>query len=1273
MRSRLLEAIVGVILLMSCATNIVSAGFQIENQPIGSFAAWATAGGVEITQGDFNGDGRLDVALVRRDCGWATLPVAFTNEDGSYEISNANVGSFAHWAAHSGAKVLTGDFNSDGLSDIALVRQDSGWGSIPIAFSNGDGTFRITNQGVESFPAWATNAGVKVLTGDFNGDERTDVALIRQEGGWGTVPIAFSNGDGTFNVTNGNVGSFAGWAATPGVKVVTGDFNGDARIDVALVRQEDGWGTIPIAFSNGDGTFSIVNGSAGSFAGWAATSGVKVLTGDFNGDARTDVALIRQESGWSTVPIAFSNGDGTFNITNGSVGSFAGWAATSGVKVLTDDFNGDGQADIGLIRQAAGWGSLPVALSVSEGVFQITNSPVGAFAGWAATSGVQVIGGDFSRDGRADVGLVRLTSGWGTLPTALSNSAKVVNMIPRVVSGETNQDSEPFLAVNPTDTQLLAASAFTPNPAGATPGTAPIFTSYNGGQAWNLENAVTSQTMTGDITHAFPKNNSGSFAIVNSGIGNFATWATTSGVQVLDGDFNGDDLTDVALVRQESGWATLPLAITNEDGSYNITNANVGSFASWAATSGVKLLKGDFNGDNRTDVALIRQESGWGTVPVAFSNGDGTFNITNGNVGPFAGWAATNGVTVLTGDFNSDDRTDVALIRQESGWDTVPIAFSNGDGTFNITNGNVGSFAGWAATNGVKVLTGDYNGDDRTDVALIRQEDGWGTVPIAFSAGDGSFSVTNGYVGSFAGWATVSGVKVLTGDFNSDSHTDVALIRQESGWGTVPVAFSNGDGSFTVTNGNAGPFAGWAATSGVRVVTGEFNGDGRTDLALVRQTPGWATVPIAFSDGLGGYRIDNRGVGNFADWAATSGAQILSGDFTGDSRTDLALLRRTSGWNTLPTASPLESLYAGILRRPGSLLLNELVTRNIDSPAAMTVQSSRSRVDQPFVQASTGGGSDRVYVGNNDFNAASGRTATVDVSLNGGQTYNSIRIEPRSTGTAGQDGPSVRPSVAHDGTVYVAYFGWRAFNNSTSTATSDIVVVRDDNGATGANPFRDLMGTDGSFGRRVVQSRSIPWQNTGALGQERIGSTLSIAVDPNESDIVYVAWADRVGTGDIYTVHVRRSTDRGVTWSGDLRTVTDATCIAISVAENGTVGFLYHQLTGTGVNQRWVARFEQTRDAFANRRDTILSTVPAKTPVAQFLPYLGDYNFVLATGNEFRGVFSANNAPDVDNFPEGIRYQRHADFDSHTLNDGSGNNVAISIDPFYFAVPAIRQ
>jgi hypothetical protein len=363
-------------------------------------------------------------------------------------------------------------------------------------------------------------------------------------------------------------------------------------------------------------------------------------------------------------------------------------------------------------------------------------------------------------------------------------------------------------------------------------------------------------------------------------------------------------------------------------------------------------------------------------------------------------------------------------------------------------------------------------------------------------------------------------------------------------------------------------------------------------------------------------------------------------------------------------------LHAGILKRPGGLLLNILRADDFLSPNLMTVQVSREQVDQPFVQAHRTQNSDRVYVGNNDFGLGS-RTAAVDVSTDDGATYTRVPLEPRNT--AGQNGPSIRPSVAvRDGTVYVAYFGWRSFINSV--ATSDIVVARDDRGGTGASPFQDLKDpSDNQPGRIVVSGVSIPWSNAGTLGFERIGSTLSIAADPTNSAIVYVAWADRVGDGDIYSIHVRGSTDRGATWSGDLRRIRNATAFALAIADNGTVGLLFQEYTGSGTGSRWRTHLLQTRDRFNTVVDTVLADVPGDSPPRQFLPYLGDYNFMLAVENEFRGIFSTNNAPVLGNFPS-VRpvYQRRADFTTGRLLDAAGGTVNVSIDPFFFSATAIQ-
>jgi hypothetical protein len=385
-----------------------------------------------------------------------------------------------------------------------------------------------------------------------------------------------------------------------------------------------------------------------------------------------------------------------------------------------------------------------------------------------------------------------------------------------------------------------------------------------------------------------------------------------------------------------------------------------------------------------------------------------------------------------------------------------------------------------------------------------------------------------------------------------------------------------------------------------------------------------------------------------------------------------------SGTNdiTLQFGGTSNVLYAGILRPTSTddTRLNILRTSSYADPIPMTVLINRSSggIDQPYVRATTVAsgpdkGKDRLYVGDNYSTLSSGRTATIDQSLDAAAsapTFKSVRIEPRAT--AGQDGPPVRPAIHSDGTVYAAYHAWRSFNDRTGAGVADVVVVRDDQGGSGAAPFTDLVDpADAAVGVRVVQGAKFNFD--GFLGLQRTGGDVSIAVDPTDSDRVYLAYND--DQGPIYMLHLLRSTDRGRTWSSDLRTHHNALNPALAVNGEGTVGLLYQQLTGSGAAERWVTTLEtQKRHGGAWKR-VVLATTPASTPAKQFDPYLGDYDHLTAVGKDFLGVFSANNTPRKSNFPHGVTYQRNANFATNTLLDVDNvTPVKPSIDPFFFKV-----
>jgi hypothetical protein len=372
---------------------------------------------------------------------------------------------------------------------------------------------------------------------------------------------------------------------------------------------------------------------------------------------------------------------------------------------------------------------------------------------------------------------------------------------------------------------------------------------------------------------------------------------------------------------------------------------------------------------------------------------------------------------------------------------------------------------------------------------------------------------------------------------------------------------------------------------------------------------------------------------------------------------------------TLRFATTGGMLYAGVLWGTGSVIalinFDILRTKDFSGLTTMTQLATRKNDDQPFVQAATvpsgpDAGKDRLYVGSND-HAPPNVPATVDLSLDAAAaapTTSTFVIEGR---TVTRDGFQTRPAVHPNGTVYAIFYAL------LKDGSFDVVIVRDDNWASSGTPFNALIDTgDLNQGVRIATGVNNPFLSL-FLGQQRIGGDLSIAVDPNDSATVYVCYGDQ--QGGTYSLFVRKSTDSGATWSGNLRTIANATNPALAINSKGRLGLLYQQVTGLPDRQRWETIVELTTNDFASTTSYVLANTPANTPAATFNPYIGDYLYMLAVGISFYGIFSANNKPDLANFPNGVSYQRNKNFGTKTLlGPNNVTPVDVSIDPFFFKI-----
>ena len=282
-------------------------------------ARWAHAAGAIAIPGDFNRDGKTDIAFHNPGSTWRTVPVLQSRGDGTWAMYNRVVPS---WANAENVIAVAGDFNNDRYDDIAFYSPGSSWTTVPILFGYGDGYWQDANKSV---PSWANMAGVIAKAGDFDGDDATDLAFYWPGSPWMTVPLLLSNPDGTWRSKTAAVPA---WANAPGAVAIVGDYDGSGTDDIAFHGRGEGWAYLPVLFSEGDGTWTAHQGAANSVVN---DGGVSAVSGDFNKDGLLDLAFHRNDSAWNSVPVLLSDGLGDWKWANDYTPT---WTNTAGARAL---------------------------------------------------------------------------------------------------------------------------------------------------------------------------------------------------------------------------------------------------------------------------------------------------------------------------------------------------------------------------------------------------------------------------------------------------------------------------------------------------------------------------------------------------------------------------------------------------------------------------------------------------------------------------------------------------------------------------------------------------------------------------------------------------------------------------------------------------------------------------------------------------------------------------------------------------------------------------
>ena len=291
------------------------------------------ASNCSMAVGDFNHDGKAD--LVETSDFDNTVIVLLGNGDGTFAPASGSpitVGQFPE-------AVAVGDFNKDGVPDLAVANANDN--TVSILLGNGDGTFTAAAAvPTGGFPFYLAVA-------DFNQDGAADIAVSNEADS--TVSVLFGNGDGTFNPGS----PIPGFNYNP-AQVVAADFNGDGYPDLAVadfipVNQNppipDRTSNVVVMLGNpdGSGTFTPAPGSPITVGLYA----LSLVAADFNQDGHTDLAV--DNYGVNTTPstqiLSILIGDGKGGFTQPLPTTQLG---NSPNQLIAADFNGDGTTDLAI-------------------------------------------------------------------------------------------------------------------------------------------------------------------------------------------------------------------------------------------------------------------------------------------------------------------------------------------------------------------------------------------------------------------------------------------------------------------------------------------------------------------------------------------------------------------------------------------------------------------------------------------------------------------------------------------------------------------------------------------------------------------------------------------------------------------------------------------------------------------------------------------------------------------------------------------------------------
>ncbi|HKU76166.1 MAG TPA: FG-GAP-like repeat-containing protein [Pyrinomonadaceae bacterium] len=573
-----------------------------------------------------------------------------------------------------------------------------------------------------------------------------------------------------------------------------------------------------------------------------------MATADFDGDGHLDLAVILNASSSEVLLLSGRGGTDQF-------GPPIGVQLPGRVdQVTVGDFNGDTKPDLVVNFDDFGQPTGRIAVLINNGTGQFLAPKIVTVPGDPSLP----IFGDLNNDGKLDlvtalftgvIGgriVVLLGDGTGGLTQVGNFTTNSVNQH-EVLIGDFNEDGKADLALpgqsfGTIDIMLGdGTGAFAAGISRSTGAGSSMLTAGHFNNDGHLDILSGNRMMLGTGTADF------NAPIVLTIPGNTSA--------AITGDANND--TNLDLVVSASSGLTILLG----DGNGNLTRAKSYTSGANGFIGPSFAVFGDFNEDGKMDLAAA-QLSGIG---IMIGDGDGAFHDA---LSYHSVLASPRGVVVA--DFNNDGKKDFAALGQPFGGfpPGIGVEVALGDGAGNFTRKSFSDFGFQGIS---RIATADFNGDGKADLAVTRPADG--RVYILINDGTGGFAASANSVPNFFVGFQPSAIK--DGDFNNDNKADLIVITPQTN--NFSVMLGDGSGGFSLLTGIQ-----LQGTSSFfdDVDVGDFNADGKADLAVVRS--GSNTVQV----------LQGNGFGFFSNYATaptpTTPISVVVRDLNGDGKPDIA-------------------------------------------------------------------------------------------------------------------------------------------------------------------------------------------------------------------------------------------------------------------------------------------------------------------------------------------------------------------------------------------------